>query len=248
MRASALLVSLLLAGCGASELRTPGSNNSGLGARDAAAPPPASGEQPECFCDPDQPDCDREAACNLWTCRNVPAGLGHKVRCERPTPDGQGGTGPYTCPDGGAPGRPECPWADAPGNGDWQCVPDDINLVCERGDSGPPDAGVPPQPPAPDASSPPPEVPPTPPPPDRPPGCECIPSQQRWCDTPVACAWGKQVCLPDGQWGPCIEVPERPGMCQGRTYDPFCCVLAGQCCQAFPLDTSIGNCADIICQ
>ena len=28
---------------------------------------------------------------------------------------------------------------------------------------------------------------------------------QRWCDDATYCSWGKQTCLPDGTWGPCIE-------------------------------------------
>lgn len=30
-------------------------------------------------------------------------------------------------------------------------------------------------------------------------GGECIPGTTRWCDTPIACAWGKQDCAPDGR-------------------------------------------------
>ena len=84
--------------------------------------------------------------------------------------------------------------------------------------------------------------------------CTCIkmcpPGSVRWCDEPAYCAWGKQSCNPDGTWGACVETNERPFPCSGATYSPACCVLAGQCCQAFPLDDSIGDCPpmEIVCE
>ena len=76
-------------------------------------------------------------------------------------------------------------------------------------------------------------------------GCEaeCVPGQSRWCDTPVDCAWGRQDCLPDGNWGGCMEVADRPGSCSNYYYDRACCVSAGACCQNFPTDeSSVGAC------
>jgi hypothetical protein len=78
-------------------------------------------------------------------------------------------------------------------------------------------------------------------------GGECIPGVERWCDTPIACAWGKQECAPDGSWGACREVLERPAGCGGFFYDRECCVDAGECCQNFPFDdSSVGMCAMIV--
>lgn len=80
-------------------------------------------------------------------------------------------------------------------------------------------------------------------------GCdgECIPGVERWCDTPIACAWGKQECAPDGRWGACREVLERPSGCGGFFYDRECCIDAGACCQNFPFDdSSVGSCAGIV--
>jgi hypothetical protein len=88
-----------------------------------------------------------------------------------------------------------------------------------------------------------------------PPGCVCVPGAYRWCDTPVACNWGKQQCKPDGQWGPCNETPDRPPGCNDPTdpsYDEDCCVQAGQCCQdlnsVFDDQKSIGKCDGIACK
>lgn len=78
-------------------------------------------------------------------------------------------------------------------------------------------------------------------------GGECIPGTARWCDTPIACAWGKQTCDADGRWGACREVLERPRGCSGFFYDRECCVDAGACCQNFPIDdTSVGSCTGIV--
>ena len=79
-------------------------------------------------------------------------------------------------------------------------------------------------------------------------GCTevCVPGQARWCDTPVSCLWGRQVCDPDGSWGRCDETTEHPGTCTSRFYDPTCCAGVGDaCCQDYPSDGSIGECAGI---
>jgi hypothetical protein len=77
--------------------------------------------------------------------------------------------------------------------------------------------------------------------------CECVPGVVRWCDTPEACAWGKQTCTPDGAWGACIETDDRPGDCAVEifgwldpTYDTDCCISTGECCQNYPSDDSVG--------
>jgi hypothetical protein len=86
-----------------------------------------------------------------------------------------------------------------------------------------------------------------------PPGCVCVPGAVRWCDTPIACNWGKQQCKPDGQWGSCNETPDRPAGCNDPidpSYDQDCCVRAGQCCQDFMGlfdDKSVGKCDNIAC-
>lgn len=64
-------------------------------------------------------------------------------------------------------------------------------------------------------------------------GGECVPGVQRWCDDAVYCSWGKQTCLPDGTWGPCIEptvvdgsLADRPDNDCGCRYFYFnaaCC-------------------------
>jgi hypothetical protein len=61
---------------------------------------------------------------------------------------------------------------------------------------------------------------------------ECIIGSERWCDEPVYCNWGKQVCAPDGFWGRCTETAARPGTCMGNKYDQNCCAASGDgCCQ-----------------
>jgi len=30
--------------------------------------------------------------------------------------------------------------------------------------------------------------------------CECIPNTWRYCDTPIACHWGRKICKPDETW------------------------------------------------
>lgn len=91
--------------------------------------------------------------------------------------------------------------------------------------------------------------------------CEerCVPGTDRYCDEPRFCAWGKQVCGPDGRWGACIETRDIPPACREdppiplpfetpQTYDPGCCVRAGHCCQNYghdpslDVDASIGHC------
>jgi hypothetical protein len=95
--------------------------------------------------------------------------------------------------------------------------------------------------------------------------CEdrCVPGVRRFCDEPTFCAWGTQYCGADMRWGACTEVAEDqiPEACResdfpiggffGITYDPGCCVEAGECCQNYGHDAtrgrdeSIGNCAGI---
>lgn len=90
---------------------------------------------------------------------------------------------------------------------------------------------------------------------DDPWACTCIkqcpPGSVRWCDEPTYCLWGKQTCNPDGTWGACTETPDRPAGCEGDVYyNPICCVLAGQCCQALPSNDSIGTCppGEVVCE
>ncbi|MBW2461395.1 MAG: hypothetical protein JRH11_07095 [Deltaproteobacteria bacterium] len=62
---------------------------------------------------------------------------------------------------------------------------------------------------------------------------ECVAGDQRWCDDAIYCSWGKQDCLPDGNWGPCIEprvtsagLQDRPDTACGCRYFYFnddCC-------------------------
>ena len=75
-------------------------------------------------------------------------------------------------------------------------------------------------------------------------GCVCKPGTIRWCDTPVGCLWGKQVCAPDGDWGSCIETTSRPAGCEDFDfYDPGCCIVApNACCQNPFTDESMGDC------
>jgi hypothetical protein len=75
----------------------------------------------------------------------------------------------------------------------------------------------------------------------------CVPGTWRWCDEMVYCAWGRQQCLPDGQWGGCLETSERPPGCEGWIYDLACCFDSGGCCQLSPYQPfSVGNCEGII--
>ena len=80
---------------------------------------------------------------------------------------------------------PEYP--DGGGDGVWDCYHTDEFRVCtDDGGGGPGDGG----------------------------GSVCVPGVQRWCDDHTYCSWGKQTCLPDGRWGPCIEptVDPRTGL------------------------------------
>jgi hypothetical protein len=73
----------------------------------------------------------------------------------------------------------------------------------------------------------------------------CAQGTKRWCDSPVGCRWGKQTCGPDGQWGTCHEVDKRPEGCSGKIYNILCCLDApNACCQNYPSDTSMGECAE----
>jgi len=90
---------------------------------------------------------------------------------------------------------------------------------------------------------------------DEPWACTCIkqcpPGSVRWCDEPTYCYWGTQTCNPDGTWGACHETASRPTGCEGDVYyNPICCVLAGECCQALPSNESIGDCppGEVICE
>ncbi len=73
----------------------------------------------------------------------------------------------------------------------------------------------------------------------------CVAGTARWCDDPTYCHWGRQTCQPDGHWGTCVEVTDRPAGCSGDVYNTGCCVSAGECCQdyAHGSDGSVGNCA-----
>jgi hypothetical protein len=64
--------------------------------------------------------------------------------------------------------------------------------------------------------------------------CTCTPGTSRYCDTPTACTWGVQSCLPDGSWGTCVEQPP-PAACSSFTlYNTNCCLsLPAACCQDF---------------
>ena len=74
----------------------------------------------------------------------------------------------------------------------------------------------------------------------------CYPAQERWCDYPAFCSWGKQTCLPDGRWGICEETADRIPGCEPFYYDLDCCTAAGECCQNWPVDdTSLGRCSGI---
>jgi hypothetical protein len=83
--------------------------------------------------------------------------------------------------------------------------------------------------------------------------CVCVPGAVRWCDSPEMCNWGQQTCLPDGNWGTCVETDKRPEGCAsgGAAYDEECCLKAGQCCQDFEAwdddQKSIGKCDNIAC-
>lgn len=97
-------------------------------------------------------------------------------------------------------------YPDDGGGGPWDCYFTDEFRVCTDGGGGDtPDDG----------------------------GSICIPGTQRWCDDHTYCSWGKQTCLPDGRWGPCIEptvtregLQDRPNTACGCRYFYFnwdCC-------------------------
>ncbi|MCS6799612.1 MAG: hypothetical protein NZ898_14025 [Myxococcota bacterium] len=151
-----------------------------------------------------------------WTCYDTTAG--RECRQDRPDyPDDRewscydaGGvtvcTGRGEVPDdGGGPGwdcesmgefvvcRDNTPdYPDEGGDTPWDCWFAGEFRVCSRPDSpdGPGEPGTPPS------------TPPSTPPGE---GGVCVPGVQRWCDDHIYCSWGKQTCLPDGRWGPCIE-------------------------------------------
>lgn len=75
----------------------------------------------------------------------------------------------------------------------------------------------------------------------------CTPGATRWCDDPMYCHWGEQLCGSDGMWGACIETTDRPGSCTGSIYSLSCCLEAGGCCENYPTDhTSRGMCDGIV--
>lgn len=75
----------------------------------------------------------------------------------------------------------------------------------------------------------------------------CTPGSSRWCDDPMYCHWGTQLCGSDGRWGTCVETTDRPGTCTGTIYSRDCCVSAGGCCENYPTDrSSVGNCDSIV--
>jgi hypothetical protein len=84
--------------------------------------------------------------------------------------------------------------------------------------------------------------------------CRCEPGRMRFCDTPAGCLWGVQYCRPDSTWGACVETRNVPDGCKdnpfgdlfGYTYNTQCCVRQGLCCQNYPADDSVGNCAGIV--
>jgi hypothetical protein len=64
-------------------------------------------------------------------------------------------------------------------------------------------------------------------------GGACTLNTERWCDDFVYCSWGKQRCLPTGQWGPCTEpsftfagLADRPNnqcACENFYFNYECC-------------------------
>jgi hypothetical protein len=124
-------------------------------------------------------------------------------------PDGGGGSG-WNCESTGefVICRDDSPdYPDGGGDGAWDCYHTDEFRVCEEdGGGGPGDGG----------------------------GSICVPGVYRWCDDHTYCSWGKQTCLPDGRWGPCIEpdvdpvtgLGDRPNTACGCRYFYFnwdCC-------------------------
>jgi hypothetical protein len=153
--------------------------------------------------DPEYPD-DR-----AWECHDTADG---ETICSAPgdVPD-DGGDGSYDCTDLGdlvvcTDDSPEYP--DDGGPGTWDCYYADEFRVCadDGGDGGGGGGGG---------------------------GAECVSGAQRWCDDAMYCSWGKQTCLPDGSWGPCIEptvgrtgLSDRPATECGCRYFYFnadCC-------------------------
>lgn len=87
--------------------------------------------------------------------------------------------------------------------------------------------------------------------------CPCVAGTARYCDTPVGCLWGIQLCRSNGTWGVCNETRMVPAECReepfgdlfGHTYDTECCVRSGGCCQNYPADNTVGRCPGILsCQ
>jgi len=141
-----------------------------------------------------------------WDCHDNPDG---ETVCSAPgdLPDG-GANGDYDCEDLGdlvvcTDDSPDYP--DEGGDVPTDCYFADEFRICGPDDDGPPDGG----------------------------DYECVAGQQRWCDDAIYCSWGKQTCLPDGSWGPCIEptvtrtgLTDRPATECGCRYFYFnddCC-------------------------
>lgn len=81
----------------------------------------------------------------------------------------------------------------------------------------------------------------------------CVPGAERFC-TPTTSGtpeWGKQACLPGGDWGPCsTKVAPLPGCDLGSApYSPICCASSGFCCEVpRTCGASIGHCDGIACR
>jgi len=99
---------------------------------------------------------------------------------------------------------------------------------------------------------------------------ECVAGVQRWCDDHVYCSWGKQTCLPSGDWGPCVEptvtregIADRPATACGCRYfyfndaccedqtdrngdgDPDCIIPSDHAAPACPSDGSLCSYCDV---
>ncbi|MGE0788438.1 MAG: hypothetical protein AB7S26_22375 [Sandaracinaceae bacterium] len=143
-----------------------------------------------------------------WSCWDD-AGV---TRCRRrggDFPDGGGG-GDWNCEQQGefivcSDDTPDYP--DGGGGGDWDCTFGDEFRLCTDGGGGDGGGG----------------------------SSRCTLGQQRWCDSPMYCSWGRQACLPDGTWGICEEAPvnastgwlqDRPDTacaCRNFYFNEACC-------------------------
>jgi hypothetical protein len=140
-----------------------------------------------------------------WECHDTETGTLCTAPGDVPDDGGSGGWDCYTMAEFVVCEDDTPDYPDDGGHGPWDCYYADEFRVCGEEDDGPPDDG----------------------------GYECVPAQQRWCDDHVYCSWGKQTCLPDGSWGPCIEpsvsasgLADRPATECGCRYFYFnydCC-------------------------